>query len=134
MLAERLVTRPPGWVAVLGAAPLPRLLADLGVPVVAVARERRVLRQGICVQAGAMALPFADGSLAALVHVGSIDEASARGAAEWLRVLCDGGVAIVVAGEPREDTAAFALEAGWVEIEQRACGRLFLTSGRVRRL
>jgi hypothetical protein len=132
MLAARMAQIGKGPVAVLAPAPLPRLLGDLGVPVVALAHERRVLRQGVRVQADAAALPFRDGALAALVHVGSCDDP--RVAAEWSRVLAEGGLAIVVAGEPREETTAFALLAGWVDIEQRACGRAYLTTGLLRRL
>src|SRR5258705_13958464 len=74
-------------------------------------------------------IPLADGGAAALVGVGTVTDRAAL--TEWCRVVRDGGAVILVdRGAPESATRA-ALCAGLTEIEQRAAGRLTVTSGLV---
>jgi hypothetical protein len=74
-------------------------------------------------------LPLDAGAAAAVVGVGGA--ANRAAIAEWCRVVRDGGAVVMVdRGEPTEATRA-ALCAGLTELEQRAAGRVVVTSGLV---
>jgi hypothetical protein len=127
-----------GWVAVLEAAPLARLLADKGRRVVPFARSDRGLKRwpGPAARAARGALPVADGALAALVATGGRTREGDWPALyqEWSRAVREGGLVIVVDSTPPDDQTRRALCAGLIELEQREAGGLTVTSGRVRKI
>lgn len=76
-------------------------------------------------------IPVPDGSAAALVGVSASGASDHAALAEWCRIVRDGGAVILVdRGAPEAATRA-ALCAGLTEIEQRAAGRITVTSGLV---
>jgi hypothetical protein len=121
-------------VALIHAAPLAGLLAPARRVVVvdealAGRAARRVTGRGV--RGRGAALPLADAGLAALVGAGGALGGESLG--EWARVVRDGGLVVVVDRAAPEEQTRRMLDAHLVDLEQRAAGRLTVTSGRVRR-
>jgi hypothetical protein len=74
-------------------------------------------------------LPLEAGAASAVVGVGAVDHATAL--AEWCRVVRDGGAVVLVDRGDAVAATRLALCAGLTEIEQRAAGRVTVTSGLV---
>jgi hypothetical protein len=117
-----------GPVVVVGDAKLAKALRAEGVATVVVAPKPP---RGVpdALTGSVDKLPLEAGTAAACVGVG----ASARpgAVAEWCRVVRDGGAVVIVDRRPPVDTTRVALCAGLTELEQRAAGRVTVTSGLV---
>ena len=128
---------PAGAVGVIDQARLARALGERGHPVLLVGTRPRSLRRarGRRVYGARAALPVRDAALAALVGLGAGDETAWEDElGEWSRAVADGGALVVVDRCPPGEASRRALCAGLVDIEQRAAGRLVVTSGRVARV
>lgn len=122
-----------GRIAVIDWPRLGRQLAERQRQVVQVSPRLRSLRKqrGPCVYAAPAALPFAAGSLAAVVCMGLGDHDDWQAQlAEYVRVLADGGAVVMVDRVVATEMTRRALCGGLAEIEQRSAGRTVVTSGR----
>ena len=125
-----------GAIAVVGAPRLTRALSDRGRSVVAIGDYRRAVRRtrvtGAC--ASALALPFGDGALAAVVGAGAgTTTAWPELLREWSRAVAEGGVAVMVDRAAGPELSRRAMCGGMMDLEQRAAGRTIVTSGLVAR-
>ena len=117
-----------GPVVVVGDAKLGKALRAEGVTTIVVAAKPP---RGVpdAVTGTVDKIPLADGAAAACVGVGASARAGAL--AEWCRVVRDGGAVVIVDRRPPVETTRVALCAGLTELEQRAAGRVTITSGLV---
>jgi hypothetical protein len=130
--AEALRAVKPATVAVVGQPRLARGLAEEGLAVIAIepaAKSLRKLKAERLVGRGD-ALPVGDRALGALVGWGAGARADwADLLAEWSRAVADGGMIVMVDRGPSTELSRRALCSGLCELQQRAAGRLVVTSG-----
>lgn len=114
-----------------------KALVDAGLEVVQVSGKPRALRRyaGARLYGDGVQLPLAAGCAAAVVAGAVVARADRdQVLAEYQRVVCDGGVIVLIDRQPATELTRFALVGGLAEIEQRHAGRTVVTSGQVVKL